>query len=165
MMTQADKSPNSQRTQYRAHWTIFLPALVIIALYGGIWLISLGLGRGEGGLARLALQVAILGGPLLLLHAYLRYHFLGLVVGRRELRYRRGWVRPKWRRVAIAEIVSARGGHNLFSGGSNAGPLVLTLRDGRRLRLDDMERAVEAAGQINQHLRAAGVWVAKAVSR
>lgn len=147
------QSSRHARTLFRAHWSIFLPALIVALLYGGSWLLLVALGHGDWALARLALLVAIFGVPLLLVHAYLKYSVLGLLIARRELLVRRGWIRPKWRRYRFGEVSAAAVQRGLVGRLTEAGTLVVTLRDGRRIRLDDLRSPDEAARQIQQRLR------------
>ena len=91
-------------TRHKAHWTIFLPAICIALLYGGSWVFLLGAGRGDTGLARIALLVLMMVVPVLFVRAYLRYQSFGLLIGRQAITYRRGWVRPSWHQIGRAHV-------------------------------------------------------------
>lgn len=145
--------PAPKRNRFLAHWTIFVPAITIALLYGGLWAVLAALGRGDMALARLLLLVALLVVPLLFVHAYLRYASFGLVVGERRISYRRGWLRPSWHRVRLDDTVGVRAVHGVLSRLLGGGALVLRLRDGRDLRLDDMSTPSDAADLIARHQR------------
>ena len=150
------RDPGEDRQRFRAHWTIFLPALVVACLYGGLWLFFVAAGKGDTALARLLLIVAVVGAPLLLAQAFLRHLSFGLAVGPRGLWYRRGWLRPRWRRVPLAQIAridTALGlAGRLFGGGA----LVVRLKTGERLRLDDVRAPVDAARAIERRIAEIG---------
>ena len=54
---------------FKAHWTLFLPALVVALLYGGLWVFLLVNGKGDTALARIMLLVLMLIVPVLLVRA------------------------------------------------------------------------------------------------
>ena len=141
-------------TRAGADWRIFLPSVVLALLYGGLGLTMVLLGRGDTALARLLVLFVVVGVPVLLLNAGLRYATLEVRIRRRTLVYRRGWIWPRWRRVAlrdIAEVSTAYGPAGHLLGG---GTLVLKLTDGGRVRIPDVAN-VEAMAEIVRR-RAAG---------
>ena len=156
MTADQTRGPGDGRQRFGVHWTIFLPALAVGALYSGAWLFLMAAGRGDTTLARLLLIVAVVGAPLLLAQAFLRHQAFGLAVGSRGLWYRRGWVRPRWQRVPLAEIarvevVRGPAGH-LLGGGA----LVVRMRTGERLKLDDVAVPADAARAVRQRLAELG---------
>jgi membrane protein YdbS with pleckstrin-like domain len=153
-MTAQDTTQTLEDTvRFKAHWTLFLPALVVALLYGGLWLFLLASGKGDTALARLMLLVLLLIVPVLLVRAYLRFASFGLLIRRQAIIYRRGWLRPRWRRVkldslsGVRPVLSPLG--RLFGGGA----LVLTRLDHGDIRLYDVERPEEAARLISRRLR------------
>jgi hypothetical protein len=83
----------------------------------------------------------------------LRFASFGLLIRRQAIIYRRGWLRPRWRRVkldslsGVRPVLSPLG--RLFGGGA----LVLTRLDHGDIRLYDVERPEEAARLISRRLR------------
>jgi hypothetical protein len=153
-MTSRDSKQTLEDTvRFNAHWTLFLPALVVTGLYGGLWVFLLATGKGDTALARLMLLVLLLIVPALLVRAYLRYVTFGLLIRRHALLYRRGWWRPRWRRIRLENIsdvqpvLSPLG--RLFGGGA----LDLTRIDHADIRLHDIDGPEEAAQQISRRLR------------
>lgn len=130
--------------------TIYLPALLAGVLYGGLWLVMIVLGRGDSALARALLLVAAIGTPLLLLHAWLRARACGLRLTDDELSYRRGWLRPDWHHVPLQDVTGAHVVYGPAGRLLGSGALIVTLRDGRTLRLVDIAGAGAAARQIEQ---------------
>ncbi len=136
----------------KAHWTLFLPALIVAFLYGGLWLFLLATGKGDTALARLTLLVLMLIVPVLLVRAYLRYASFGLLIRRQSILYRRGWLRPRWRRVkleslsGVSPVLSPLG--RIIGGGA----LVLKRPDHGDIRLHDLEGPEKAAQQISRRL-------------
>ncbi|MBZ0216349.1 MAG: hypothetical protein K8F25_07350, partial [Fimbriimonadaceae bacterium] len=57
----------------RAHWSLFLPSVVVALIYGLAWLMLAMVGQGGGGLAKIMFLVLVIAPPVLLAHAFLRY--------------------------------------------------------------------------------------------
>lgn len=153
-MTAQDTTQTLEDTvRFKAHWTLFLPALVVALLYGGLWLFLLASGKGDTALARLMLLVLLLIVPVLLVRAYLRFASFGLLIRRQAIIYRRGWLRPRWRRVKLDSLSGVRPVLSplgcLFGGGA----LVLTRLDHSDILLYDVEGPEEAARLISRRLR------------
>lgn len=153
-MTSRDSKQTLEDTvRFNAHWTLFLPAFVVAGLYGGLWVFLLASGKGDTALARLMLLVLLLIVPVLLVRAYLRYVTFGLLIRRYALVYRRGWWRPRWRRIKLENISEVRPVLSplgrLFGGGA----LDLTRIDHADIRLHDIDGPEEAAQQISRRLR------------
>lgn len=139
--------------RFKAHWTLFLPALVVALLYGGLWLFLLASGKGDTALARLMLLVLLLIVPVLLVRAYLRYASFGLLIRRQAILYRRGWLRPRWRRLKLESLSGVRPVLSPLGRFFGGGALVLTQIDHREIQLYDIEGPDEAARQISRRLR------------
>lgn len=153
-MTQRYPTDTQEDTaRHKAHWTIFLPAIIVALLYGGLWVSLLAAGKGDTALARLLLLVLLMVVPVLLVRAYLRFQSFGLLIGRQALTYRRGWVRPRWHRIYMDRLASARAVLNPFSRIFGGGALELTRTDGRKFRLYDLEAPELAARQISRQVR------------
>lgn len=142
---------NSPR--FQAHWTIFLPAIVVAALYGGAWVFLLLAGKGEGALATLCLLVLLLVVPVLLVRAFLRYASFDLRVDDFSLKYRRGWFRPHWHKVRLDEVTGAHAVLSPVGRMLGGGALVLAREAGRPIRLNDVDSPERAAGEITRRLR------------
>jgi uncharacterized membrane protein YdbT with pleckstrin-like domain len=139
--------------RHKAHWTIFLPAIIVTALYGGSWLLLLAAGKGDTALARILLLVLLMVVPILFVRAYLRFQSFGLLIGRQALTYRRGWVRPRWHRIQIDNLVSVRAVPTPFSRIFGGGALEITGIDGRKFRLYNLKTPENVARQISRQVR------------
>jgi membrane protein YdbS with pleckstrin-like domain len=139
--------------RFKAHWTLFLPALVVALLYGGVWVFLLASGKGDTALARLMLLVLVLIVPVLLVRAFLRFASFGLLIRRQAIIYRRGWLRPRWRRVKLESLSSVRPVMSPLGRIFGGGALVLKRLDDSDIRLYDVEGPDEAARQILRRLR------------
>lgn len=139
--------------RFKAHWTIFLPAIVVGLLYGGLWVFLLVVGKGDTALARILLLVLVLAVPVLLVRAYLRFASFGLLIGRRALSYRRGWIRPGWHRLQLNSLTGVRASMNPLGRALGGGALIFTRLDGGDVSLYDVESPQEAARQISRRLR------------
>jgi hypothetical protein len=153
-MTQQDTTQiEDDSMHFKAHWTLFLPALVVALLYGGLWVFLLVTGKGDTALARIMLLVLMLIVPVLLVRAYLRFASFGLLIRQQAVIYRRGWLRPRWRRVKLESLSGVRPVLSPLGGVFGGGALVLTRLDGGDIRLYDVDGPEEAARQISRRLR------------
>lgn len=139
--------------RFQAHWTIFLPALVVTMLYGGVWVFLLLAGKGESALATLCLLVLLLVVPVLLVRAFLRFATFDLRIDDISLRYRRGWFRPHWHKVSLDELSGARATLSPVGRIFGGGALELTQKVGRPIRLNDVDSPEHAARKISQQLK------------
>lgn len=149
---------NSSGTQdglarHEAHWTLFLPAIIVALLYGGLWVSLLAAGKGDTALARVLLLVLLMVVPVLLVRAYLRFQSFGLLIGRQALTYRRGWVRPRWHRIQMDSLASVRAVLNPLNRLFGGGALEFTGVDGRKFRFYDLKAPEQAARQISRRVR------------
>ncbi len=153
-MTLQDSGQSPEDTaRFRAHWTIYLPTLIVALLYGGLWVFLLAMGKGDTALARILLLVLLLVVPVLLVRAYLRFVSLGLVIGRRALTYRQGWMRPGWRRLQLDAVTGVRASISPLGRILGGGALIVMRFDGGDITLYDVEFPEEAARQISRRLR------------
>lgn len=139
--------------RFKAHWTIFLPALTVAFIYGGLWVVLLIAGKGDTALARILLLVLLLVAPVLLVRSYLRLASFSLHIGRQALSYRRGWIRPRWRRLQLSSLTGVRASMNPLGRIFGAGTLILTRFDGGDIALHDVAWPEQAARQIARRLR------------
>ncbi len=123
---------------HRARWQLFLPTLVITALYAAAWLYLAQTGRSGGGLAKLVLLVIAVGVPLLTAHAFLRHQTIRVQARGDALRYHPGWPRdlPVDLPYALIERIWVKRGiaGRLFGGGT----LVIELTTGARVAIADL---------------------------
>jgi len=148
----AAQSPDDT-VRFKAHWTIFLPALIVALLYGGLWLFLLVLGKSDTALARILQLVLFLVVPVLLVRAYLRFASFGLLIGRHALTYRRGWIRPGWHRLQMNALTGVRASANPLGRLLGGGALIITRLDGGDITLYDVAFPEDAARQISRRLR------------
>lgn len=139
--------------RFQAHWTIFLPALVVAIIYGGVWVFLLLAGKGESALATLCLLVLLLIVPVLLVRAFLRYATIDLRIDDLSLNYRRGWFRPHWHKISLDELSGARAILSPVGSIFGGGALELTPEVGRPIRLNDIESPEHAARKVSQRLK------------
>lgn len=152
MTSRNDRNARADRAYYKAHWTIFLPAIVVAFLYGIVLILLLITGNGDTDLAKIMLLVLLMVVPLLLVRAYLRYASLGLRVGHDYVAYRQGWLRPRWKRLRLDEVSSAKVRHGLAGDILGGGDLVFTLYADRPVQLQDLARPGQAALEVMQRI-------------
>lgn len=151
-----DKHTNSDKPYFKAHWTIFLPALVVAVLYGSVLLILLASGKGDTDIAKIMLLVLMLVVPLLLVRAYLRYASLGVQIGHDYIAYRQGWLRPRWKRLRVDDAAGATVRYGAAGSVLGGGDVVLVRRVGDPVHLLDVAEPEKLARQVRQRIREAG---------
>ena len=137
---------------FAASRAIFLPALIVAVLYGGLWLVLAVQGRGDTALAQMLLVVVVLGVPLLLVRASLRYASVGLRLTGSDIEYRQGWLRPPWESLPLSDLSRVEVTYGPLGRLAGGAALVLTRRDGSRLCLGDIANPEEVARLIRQRL-------------
>jgi hypothetical protein len=95
----------------------------------------------------------LVAAPVLLARAWIRFVSLELRISPERLSYRDGWLRPRWREVALGSVTSARAVYGPVGRALGSGALVFSLGDGSRIRLADIAEPDEAARQINRRLQ------------
>lgn len=126
--------------------------MVVALLYGIVLVLLLVTGNGDTDLAKIMLLVLLMVVPLLLVRAYLRYASLGLRIGQDYIAYRQGWLRPRWKRLRLDEVSSAKVRHGLAGDMLGGGDLVITLYADRPLQLQDLNRPGQAALEVMKRI-------------
>lgn len=148
-----DEEPVEPLAALRAHWSVFLPALLVAALYGASWLVLDAIGHGGGALARLVFLVLVAAPPLLVAHAFLRFHSAGVTVTRKHILVARGWPRQAAERIPLAEVESVSVRASLIARMLGAGSLHIRLWDGRDIDARDLADPHELVEVIRGRLR------------
>ena len=133
-------------TAVRAHWSLFLPALIVAALYGMSWLGLDATGRSGGALARLVFLVLLVAPPLLLAHAFLRFYSAGVAVGPNHVLVARGWPHHEGDQIPLSEIESVSVRSSLIARLLGAGSIHIRLWNGNDIDVRDIadpDRIVE----------------------
>lgn len=150
-MVETDQLTGEEKTalhQYKAHWHIFVPTMVICGLYLAGWIALYAMGKSGGGLARLFIVVLAIGVPLLFAHAFLRYQTIAIDIFDTHVRYHTGWPKSEPVVVPLTMISTAdytRGMSGRMFGG---GTVVLKLIAGEAIGIADIAAPSEAAMHI-----------------
>jgi len=140
------------RAEAHAHWSIFLPAGLVAALYSGAWGLLKIAGYGDDDLGRLVFMVVVIAPPLLVAQAFLRYYSIGLAVTRRHVLLVKGWPRTSGRQIALADIVVVDVSSGVLGRWLGVGGVHLLLKNGQRLRVSDLANPEAIAEEIRQSL-------------
>jgi len=134
----------------RAHWTIYLPTLVVALVWAGIYGWAHWHDPVLDGLASVALFVEALGVPLLLLSAVLRARVLivELRKGGRQLYLRTGVLRARDVGIGLSEIAHVRVRHSIPQQWLGGGALDITTLSGDRLFVADLDHPEIIAAAI-----------------
>ncbi len=131
-----DEHPRPLRV-FRAHWSLFLPALVIGVLYLGGWGVTWISGGGSGSIARLLLLVGTVAPPLLIAYAFFRWRSIHIALYDDHVLARRSPAgHPTHIPATIIHSVRLRRGlaGHLF----DVATLVIRRTDGRRMVIPDV---------------------------
>lgn len=136
-----------------AHWSLFLPAIMVAIIYGVAWLLLDLSGYGEGALGRLIFLVLMAAPPLLWGHAFLRFYSTGAAVTQDHVLVARGWPHHEAVRIALSEIESATMRESWLARRLGAGSIHLRLWDGSDIDVYDLRRPVRVVEIIREHIR------------
>ena len=134
----------------RAHWTIYLPTLVVALVWAGIYGWAHWHDPVLNGLASVALFVEALGVPLLLLSAVLRARVLIVELRKdgRQLYMRTGVLRARDVAIGLSEIAHVRVRHSIPQRLWGGGALDITTLSGDRLLVTDLDDPEKVASAI-----------------
>lgn len=129
----------------RAHWTIYLPSLVVALVWAAIYFWAVEHRPVLGGVRAVALAVEALGVPLLLFFAAVRARVLIVEVRRDEsgeavLHARSGFARPREVQIGAGEIASVRVRRSLPQRLFGGGAVDIKTLSGESLRFADLDR-------------------------
>ncbi len=122
-----------------AHWSIFMPTLLVALLYGGTWLLLASYGREQGALGRLLMLVCALGVPMLLVHAFLRYMSTCVTVTKSAVILERGWPRRQPITVVLGEVSDVDTRRPFMGRLFGSGAFIVSTRKNRRLVVNDLD--------------------------
>lgn len=137
------------RRVFKAHWSLFLPTMVIALLYLGGWAVLQFGENGGGAIARLMLIVGIVAPPVLLIHAVFRYQTIRLAVYDDTITLRRGASNPP-ERIEGEELTSVSVRRGLIGRWLDVGTLILDRGAKPRTVLRDISQPNAAAAMLRQ---------------
>lgn len=134
----------------RAHWTIYLPTLVVALVWAGIYGWAHWHDPALDGLASVALFVEALGVPVLLLTAALRARVLTVELRKdgRQLYMRTGVLHARDVGIGLSEIAHVRVRHSIPQRLLGGGALDITTLSGDRLLVTDLDNPGRVAAAI-----------------
>lgn len=134
----------------RAHWTIYLPTLVVALVWAGIYGWAYSRDPGLEGLASVALLVEALGVPVLLFAAALRARVLTVELRKegRELYLRSGVLRARDVGIGLSEIAHVRVRRSFPQRLLGGGALDIMTLSGERVFVADLDRPELVAAAI-----------------
>lgn len=138
MAADVDQEEIHPIAEIRAHWSLFLPTLLVALVYGGAWLYVEATGLAGGALARLLFLVLLLAPPLLLAYAFLRYYSTGVALIRNHLLVSPGWPHVGGEQIPLAEIESVSVRASRLGRLLGAGGLHIRLWDGGEIDVRDL---------------------------
>ncbi len=157
LRTDDDVSPAPVLASAKAHASVFLPALVIAVLYGGIWLFIVALGKGDGALARLMVLICVIGVPAVFLHAFLRFMSTSADLTERTLVINRGWPRRRTVTLDLRDVVDVQTRQTVLGRVLGVGTLIVRNSKGSRYRINDLAAPIlfmRAVLQVQAELKA-----------
>lgn len=132
------------------HWSVFLPALVIAVIYGGVWGHLALRGSNDGALGRLLLAICVIGVPVLLVHAFLRYTSTRVEIHADGMRVEQGWPKRSSRRLEAGKIVDVETRFSPLGRLLGGGVLVVHCQGGHHYAVADLAAPDRVAGIIRR---------------
>lgn len=124
---------------FRPSWiALFLPTAIIAVGYALVFGVFVSFGRGDGALARLCIAVLVLGVPLLLANATLRYFTILVRLSPDTVIVHQGFPRRDAREVAHSHIRAVHVSQGFVGRLTNSGTLMLELVTGQRVAIADL---------------------------
>ncbi|MEQ8269108.1 MAG: PH domain-containing protein [Parvibaculum sp.] len=138
-------------TLFRAHWTIYLPSLVVAAVWAGVYLWADTREPPLAAIRSVALAIEAVVVPLLLLHAFMRARSLRVAIADGALDAQ--WGFPWRRRLALPlrDIAAAQVRPSIAQRIFGGGALALTLGNGKRHLIADLDEPEAAACIVAAH--------------
>lgn len=121
-----------------AHWSVFLPTVVIAVAVTCLWGALEVAGRGEGLPARFAFLVGAVAIPLLTLVSFLRFQTVRVLRSGDRLSIETGWPSTTPKEIGRDEIADVSASAGALGARFGSGRVTVRLRDGRTLRLADI---------------------------
>jgi uncharacterized membrane protein YdbT with pleckstrin-like domain len=124
---------------FRSHWQLFVPTLVILISYAlcllYLWLTN----RSDTALFRLAALVAGVGVPLLAAHAFLRYETVRVRLGQNSVKVHPGWPKNKGLEIPNDLIMGMSIKRGLYGRMMGGGTLIIETSEGTRTAIPDLK--------------------------
>lgn len=136
-----------------AHWTIYLPSLVVAATWAGVYFWAEWQEPPLLAIRAVSLAIEAVVVPLLLFHAFLRARVLRAEVAGGTLDVRWNFPLKRHLRLDISEIALAQVRRSFAQRQFGGGALALICADGKRHLIPDLARAEELAAAINNGKR------------
>lgn len=137
---------DGQSMDFRSHWQLFVPTLVILLSYVLCLLYLWLTGRSDSALFRLAALVAGVGVPLLAAHAFLRYETVQVRLDPDAVKFHPGWPKDKAIEVPNDLITAMRVKRGLAGTLLGGGTLIIETAEGTKAAIADLrdpDRIVE----------------------
>ncbi|WP_350335024.1 hypothetical protein [Coralliovum pocilloporae] len=142
-----DRGEESGFETFSAHWSLFVPSVLIVTAYLLLWFV-LDDKTNNHGLARLALVVVLIGGPFLFLHAFLRYQTNRVALGEDSCVIRRILDGIDGITIPYTDIEDVRFAHGFVALPKDAGAVVITLRSGLRYVVSDIRQGAQVCERL-----------------
>ena len=124
----------------RAHWSLFLPSVVVALVYALAWSVLTFGGRGDGALAKIMFLTMMIAPPLLLVQAFLRFNSVGLALTKRHVLVAKGWPHMVGRQIDLKDISAIKYRSSPIGRALGAGKVVLKLSSGKSVSISDLRR-------------------------
>ena len=134
-------------SDFRSHWRLFIPTLVIFLAYGLCLAYLWATGRVDSGLFRMFAIVTAVGVPLLAAHAFLRFETVCVRLEDDCIKARPGWPKDKSIEIPnelVTDIFVKRGLAGRLMGGDT---LIIETGTGTQIAIADLE---DPEGVVNQ---------------
>lgn len=136
----------------RAHWSLFLPSVLVALIYGLAWALLAISGQGNGALAKIMFLVLVVAPPVLLAHAFLRFKSVGIALTNRHVLVAKGWPRMEGQQFEIEDIAKIGFRSSAIGRQLGVGKITLRLTDGRNISVSDVADPNAICTAIQHHI-------------
>lgn len=148
--------PVANSVRSGAHWTIYLPSLVVAVTWAFVYLWAVSRDPALSAIAAIALAIEAVVVPLLLVHAFLRARVLMAEAGAGRLHAVAGFPFRQHLDIAFDDIAVAQVRRPVAQRLLGGGALAIITRQGKRHLIADLADADAIAAAINNAIRRDG---------
>ncbi len=134
---------------FKAHFSIFVPALLVSVLYLAFWAFLFFTGNSGGWVAQLFIASLAIVLPLLFAATFLRYQTIRAQLIDDMLIYHAGWPKDAAKYLPIAKIVSVDMHQSVIDRAFGSGDLIIVGSDEQVIKLENLKSPGELVSLIS----------------
>lgn len=146
------EEPIRPLAEARAHWSLFVPSVLVALLYGVVWLALDLTGLTGGALSKLIFLTLIFAPPVLLAYAFLRYYSTGVALTENCILVAQGWPHHLGQEIALSDVDAIEARVSTIGRLFGAGGVVIEVTDGHAIEVVDLARPQAFVDAVSRKL-------------